>query len=112
LRAKQQGSANPPQDNPAQGLATSGPRSPGSTPPSDSAPNGSPPTAAPVADDGKIHVVEPGETLWSIARGILGPDANNAEIAHEVDRLWRLNADRIGTGTPDLIRPGQRLRLG
>jgi nucleoid-associated protein YgaU len=59
----------------------------------------------------KVHVVEPGETLWSIARESLGEDASNADVATEVHRLWRLNADRIGTGTPDLIRPGQKLIL-
>ena len=37
--------------------------------------------------------------------------ARHPEIAFEVGRLWRLNAMRIGTGNPDLIFPGQELRL-
>jgi LysM repeat protein len=57
------------------------------------------------------HVVQPGETLWSIARGRLGPDASTAAIAREVDRLWELNADSIGTGDPNLIVAGQVLIL-
>ena len=60
---------------------------------------------------GDFHVVRPGESLWSIASELLGPGASSAAIASEVDRLWRLNADRLRTGTPDLILPGQKLRL-
>lgn len=60
---------------------------------------------------GAWHVVRPGESLWSIARGLRGPGAGGADVGREVSRLWELNADRIGTGDPDLIRVGQRLRL-
>ena len=31
--------------------------------------------------------------------------------AQEVNRLWKLNEQRIGTGNPDLIFPGQTLRM-
>lgn len=37
--------------------------------------------------------------------------AGNAKIAQEVQRLWRLNASRIGTGDPDLLPVGIVLRL-
>src|SRR4051812_48718562 len=57
------------------------------------------------------HVVAPGQSLWVIAQGIVGKPPSVAEIAAEVDRLWRLNAARIGTGDRNLIFPGQRLRL-
>jgi hypothetical protein len=57
------------------------------------------------------HVVEPGQCLWVIAESLLGEQANDAQVAAEVERLWQLNADRIGTGNPDLIYPGQELRL-
>lgn len=54
--------------------------------------------------------VEPGDTLWSIARGSLPSSATD----HEIDRRWRAiyraNLDAVGAD-PDLIRPGQRLLL-
>jgi len=57
------------------------------------------------------HVVQPGESLWSIAAGLAGDDASPARIARIVNRLWALNADRIGTGDPDLVMAGTTLRL-
>lgn len=60
---------------------------------------------------GRVHVVRSGETLWSIAAALLGDRAGPARIAQTVDLLWSLNADRIGSGEPDLIRPGERLLL-
>jgi nucleoid-associated protein YgaU len=60
---------------------------------------------------GSTYVVEPGESLWVIARGVVGEPAGIGRIAFEVARLWRLNAARIGTGNPDLIYAGQKLRL-
>jgi nucleoid-associated protein YgaU len=57
------------------------------------------------------HVVEPGQSLWVIAQGVLGRPAGIGRIAFEVRRLWQLNAARIGTGDPDLIYAGQELRL-
>jgi LysM domain len=57
------------------------------------------------------HTVNPGDSLWSIAKALRGKDASNAEIAREVNRLWNLNADRIATGNPDLLLVGTRLKL-
>ena len=59
----------------------------------------------------RFHVVQPGESLWSIAKKLLGPTATTAQLAREVDRLWELNKDRIGTGSPDLLIVGAKLRL-
>jgi nucleoid-associated protein YgaU len=56
-------------------------------------------------------VVQPGDCLWLIAERALGSDANDEQIAAAVDRLWQRNADRIATGDPDLIHPGQTLDL-
>lgn len=61
--------------------------------------------------DGRTHLVRPGDSLWSIAKRVLGPDASAAQIARKVHRLWTLNADRIGTGDPDLLMVGTELRL-
>ena len=53
--------------------------------------------------------VQPGDSLWLIASSHLGADATDLETAQEVNRLWKLNEQRIGTGNPDLIFPGQTL---
>ena len=55
--------------------------------------------------------VQPGDSLWRIAARHLGTDATTAQTAREVNRLWELNQQRIGTGNPDLIFPGQTLRM-
>ena len=57
------------------------------------------------------HVVQPGETLWSIAAGLLSHGASDAEVAAMVQRLWELNAERIHSGDPDLIVAGEELGL-
>jgi Tfp pilus assembly protein FimV len=59
----------------------------------------------------RVHVVLAGESLWSIARDIVGGDASVAAVAREVNRLWELNTARIGTGDPDLLIAGTRLLL-
>jgi len=60
---------------------------------------------------GRERVVQPGESLWSIAAGLAGDDPSPARIARLVNRLWSLNADRIGTGNPDLVMAGTTLRI-
>ena len=73
-------------------------------PPSQTAP-------PPLPEGARSHVVQSGESLWSIARRLLGSDASPGRIAGEVSRLWELNKDRIGTGDPDLLMIGTTLRL-
>jgi hypothetical protein len=58
-----------------------------------------------------FHTVQRGESLWSIARDLVGDGASAARIAREVNRLWELNSERIGTGEPDLIMAGTRIAL-
>jgi len=61
---------------------------------------------------GRFHIVRPGESLWSIATDLLeGQGASATAIAVEVHRLWDLNEERIGTGDPNLLVVGVRLRL-
>jgi hypothetical protein len=59
----------------------------------------------------RFHIVRPGESLWSIAKAQLAPDASVAAVAREVNRLWELNETRIATGSPDLLIAGTRLVL-
>jgi nicotinate-nucleotide--dimethylbenzimidazole phosphoribosyltransferase len=59
----------------------------------------------------RVHVVEPGESLWSIARDLLGEGASTARIAREVNRLWELNSERMRTGDRNLLLVGTRLAL-
>jgi len=62
-------------------------------------------------DESASYRVRPGDSLWRIAGRHLGPDATVTATAQEVTRLWELNRQRIGTGNPDLIFPGQTLRM-
>ena len=60
---------------------------------------------------GGSYKVRAGDSLWGIAKASLGGSPSNARVAAEVARLWDTNAARIGTGNPDLIYAGQRLKL-
>jgi hypothetical protein len=77
----------------------------------------SPPPARPgqaparPTSSGWMYIVRPNDSLWTIAELMLGKRATNARVAKLVDRIWRLNAKRIGTGDPSLIMTGQRLLL-
>ncbi len=57
-----------------------------------------------------IVTVQPGDNLWSIAAQGLGPQATAGEIAAAWPQWFELNQEVIGTN-PDLIRPGQELRI-
>jgi hypothetical protein len=67
--------------------------------------------AEPPPDAPASIVVRPGDSLWSIARSVLPAMANNDAIALKVVAIWDRNAQRIGTGDPNLIFPGTRLLL-
>ncbi|MBD8063049.1 LysM peptidoglycan-binding domain-containing protein [Oceanitalea stevensii] len=54
------------------------------------------------------HVVERGDSLWSIAKAHLGEGATDAEIAAEWPRWHTTNRSVIGAD-PHLIHPGQAL---
>lgn len=54
--------------------------------------------------------VRPGDSLWALAADRLGPDASATEVDHAWRRLYRLNRSVVGPD-PDLIHPGQQLRL-
>ena len=54
--------------------------------------------------------VRAGDSLWSIAAELLGPEATSAQIARRVDSLHQSNRHQIGAD-PDLILPGTELTL-
>jgi hypothetical protein len=89
------------------------------SPPEAPEPQAAQPAATPVQRNGaagslaghRVHTVRAGECLWSIAEALLPAGAGNAEIEAEVQRLWKLNAARIGTGDPSLVYVGTELRL-
>jgi nucleoid-associated protein YgaU len=60
---------------------------------------------------GDAYTVRPGDSLWSIARRQLGPQASTGQLARRVNRLWELNEERIGTGDPSMLHVGTVLRL-
>lgn len=57
------------------------------------------------------RTVARGDSMWSIARDSLGADASTASVSREARRLWDLNRAKLGTGDPNLIFPGQKVRL-
>lgn len=58
----------------------------------------------------RFLTVRPGDSLWAIAGRDLDPGATTAEIDAHWRELYRLNRALIGPD-PDLIHPGQRIRL-
>jgi hypothetical protein len=58
-----------------------------------------------------IVVVKPGDSLWSIARRLIGPQASNEAVEQKLLSIWDANFRRIGTGDPNLIFPGTRLAV-
>lgn len=57
-----------------------------------------------------VVFVQPGDTLWAIARAALPPRAGDGAVARRVQAIHRANRSVIGAD-PDLIRPRQRLRV-
>jgi nucleoid-associated protein YgaU len=57
---------------------------------------------------GQIVIVQPGDTLWAIARRSLPDGASDAETAQSCDEWFAANRAVIGND-PDLIVPAQRL---
>ena len=72
------------------------------------------PTALPSAtapNSRSMMLVTRGDSLWAIAQHLAGPGAPDLAVEAQVHRLWTLNERRIGTGDPNLIFPGTRLKL-
>lgn len=58
--------------------------------------------------DADLHIVQHGDSLWSIAAAQLSDDAGPADVALHTQRWYQANRVTVGPD-PDLIQPGQRL---
>ena len=62
-----------------------------------------------------LYTVEPGDSLWVIARDVLQDEWQRAPTDREIDPYWRAlmetNGARFVTGDPDLILPNQVFEL-
>jgi len=65
------------------------------------------PIASTVATTAGAYVVRPGDSLWSIAHAHPAP---RGDVETRWRAIWRHNRDVVGDD-PDLIHPGQALRL-
>lgn len=100
-----------PEPDPRPGPAPA-PAPPGPTPAPSPAPAPPPaPTPAPGPHGGAPHVVEPGDSLWTVVADQLGPEAGTSAVVAGVQEVYRANLAGIGAD-PDLIRPGLVLDLG
>jgi hypothetical protein len=75
----------------------------------DRQPGGAATTVAPPSQVPRVEV-HAGDTLWALAARLLPAHADNSAVASLCERLYALNKPVIGDN-PDLIRPGQRLRV-
>lgn len=62
------------------------------------------------AEPARTVLVRPGDSLWAISARTLGPGASAGDVASYGHRVHVLNRRVVGAD-PDLLHPGQRLRL-
>lgn len=94
-----------------------GTRPPATKPPPSTQPPAPAPSPPPAARP-RLHRVAPGESLWSIARSNLAngtgrgePEVRTREVAAYWLRMLAANRARLRSGNPDLIYPGEYVRL-
>jgi nucleoid-associated protein YgaU len=73
-------------------------------------PPGPPPAPGPEGEPARMHVVTPGECLWSIAAGFLPPGSDDRAVDLTWRAIYEINRGAVG-GDPALIHPGLVLRL-
>jgi len=66
------------------------------------------PSPRPSSVSHSLVTVRRGDSLWSIARSHLGPDASDADVARAWPRWYAANREAIGVD-PDLLVPGLQL---
>lgn len=68
-------------------------------------------TGVPSRSQRHLVVVEPGDSLWRVARTLLPAGAPDPAVAAAAAELYAANRRTVGPD-PDLLRPGQRLLVG
>ena len=68
------------------------------------------PASGVATGESQLVVVRPGDTLWDLAARHLGPEATDADVAEAWPTWYAANRAVIGDD-PDLILPGQQLRI-
>jgi nucleoid-associated protein YgaU len=66
------------------------------------------PSPRPSSASHSLVTVRRGDSLWSVARSHLGPDASDADVARAWPRWYEANREAIGAD-PDLLVPGLQL---
>lgn len=90
------------------------PRDPAGDPPEASGDAHSAPAAPAqeqLADPPRAHTVVPGDNLWAITASHLGPGTSDAEIYEPWRDVVDANRERLRSGDPDLIYPGEQVLL-
>jgi nucleoid-associated protein YgaU len=59
----------------------------------------------------KTYKVVEGDTIWTIAEANMPGEPTNQEVAEYVDQVEKTNRDRLQSGDPDLIEPGETIIL-
>jgi hypothetical protein len=84
-------------------------------PPTAESPMAPPVPSLPAADEADVHVVISGDSLWSIAEDHLARRHDGPPSDRLLLDYWRsvieANRNHLRSGDPDLIHPGERVRL-
>lgn len=96
-----------------EGPAPPPPDRPGGSPPADLPGSAGDLPASPLdgAAEAATHVVAAGDNLWAIAAADLGGSASLAQIHSRWRTIIEANRDRLRSGDPDLVYPGERIVL-
>jgi nucleoid-associated protein YgaU len=64
-----------------------------------------------VAAQPATHQVVAGDSYWEIAESVLGADASPADVMAKTEQLIALNSARLGYDDPQMLHPGDEVRL-
>ena len=57
------------------------------------------------------ETVAEGDSIWTMAEANMPGEPTNQEVAEYVDQVEKTNRDRLRSGDPDLIEPGETIIL-